>query len=230
MGLRGNLRALRKPRTSELAENGVPAVRLRSLSVLLVVWTISSGSSPPSRQSCVRSPALIGESAAGNDPRDGRLLGLTLAAEIGEVAASRAPAKLISYAGLAPTIEQSGQSSWTGRISKADRRRCAGQRSRQHQPAWRPTKPVAPALTDTKTPTRQANPAKAAVARRVLIASWHVLARQQPFKPRTTVSRRNPPRQAPRDLAARRPTATEKPGQLKPTICAAERRKRTRTP
>jgi hypothetical protein len=27
------------------------------------------------------------------------------------------------------------------------------------------------------------NPAKAAVARKILIAAWHVLARQQPFKP-----------------------------------------------
>jgi hypothetical protein len=27
------------------------------------------------------------------------------------------------------------------------------------------------------------NPAKAAVARKILIAAWHVLSRQQPFKP-----------------------------------------------
>jgi hypothetical protein len=28
------------------------------------------------------------------------------------------------------------------------------------------------------------NPAKSAVARKILIAAWHVLSRQQPFKPR----------------------------------------------
>jgi hypothetical protein len=37
----------------------------------------------------------------------------------------------------------------------------------------------------------KANPAKAAVARKVLIAAWHVLARDEPFKssaPRATAS------------------------------------------
>ncbi len=52
-------------------------------------------------------------------PGVAELLGLTLAAEIGEVSRFAAARKLVGYSGLAPTIKQSGQSSRTGRISKA---------------------------------------------------------------------------------------------------------------
>ena len=51
-------------------------------------------------------------------------------------------------------------------------------------------------LTDVKRRHGKANPAKAAVARKLLIAAWHVLARDKPFEPsasRTT----HPARQAP---------------------------------
>ena len=34
-----------------------------------------------------------------------------------------------------------------------------------------------------KARTGKANPAKAAVARKLLIACWHVLSREEPFKP-----------------------------------------------
>jgi len=63
-------------------------------------------------------------------PGIGNLLGLTIAAEIGEVARFRAPAKLIGYAGLAPRVKQSGDRSRTGALSKAARARCAGRRSK----------------------------------------------------------------------------------------------------
>ena len=36
---------------------------------------------------------------------------------------------------------------------------------------------------DVKARTGKANPAKSAVARKVLIACWHVLSREEPFKP-----------------------------------------------
>lgn len=76
----------------------------------------------------------------------------------------------------------SGQSSRTGRISKAgpDTLRWAAVEAAQQ--AWRPTNPWHRLYTDTKARHSKANPAKAAVARKVLIASWHILARQQPFK------------------------------------------------
>jgi transposase, IS5 family len=51
--------------------------------------------------------------------------------------------------------------------------------------AWRPTRRAASPARRTRRP---GNPAKAAVARKILIASWHVLARQEPFKPSTAAA------------------------------------------
>ena len=51
------------------------------------------------------------------------------------------------------------------------------------QGAWRETNPWHRLYSDAKARTGKANPAKAAVARKVLIACWHVLSREQPFKP-----------------------------------------------
>jgi hypothetical protein len=51
------------------------------------------------------------------------------------------------------------------------------------QQAWRPSSPWRRLYTDTKHRHGKANPAKTAVARKVLIATWHVLARKEPFKP-----------------------------------------------
>ena len=42
--------------------------------------------------------------------------------------------------------------------------------------------PVAPALSELVKRAGK-NPAKSAVARKILIACWHILSRQQPFKP-----------------------------------------------
>ena len=56
--------------------------------------------------------------------------------------------------------------------------------------AWRPSNPWHPLYSDI-TARAGKNPAKSAVARKVLIAAWHVLSREQPFKParpRTTDS------------------------------------------
>jgi transposase len=80
-------------------------------------------------------------------------------------------------------IKQSGQSSRVGRISKAgpDTLRWAAVEAAQH--AWRPSNPWHGLYTDIKRRHGKANPAKAAVARKILIASWHILARNQPFKP-----------------------------------------------
>ena len=59
-------------------------------------------------------------------PGPGELLALTIAAEVGPISRFPSARKLIGYAGLAPTIKQSGQSSWTGRISKAGSPRSRG--------------------------------------------------------------------------------------------------------
>ena len=115
-------------------------------------------------------------------PGVAELLGLTLASEIGDIARFPSARQLVGYSGLTPTIKQSGQSARTGRISKAgpDTLRWAAVEAAQQ--AWRPTNPWHRLYTDTKTRHGKANPAKAAVARKVLIAACHILARQQPFK------------------------------------------------
>ena len=55
-------------------------------------------------------------------PGIGSVLGLTIAAGIGEVARFPSPRKLIGYAGLAPRIKQSGERSRSGELSKAGSR------------------------------------------------------------------------------------------------------------
>jgi transposase len=126
----------------------------------------------------------------GTIPGIGDLLGLTFAAEIGDVARFSAPRKLIGYAGLAPRISQSGDRSRTGALSKAGSRTLRWAAVEAAHQAWRATNPWHQLYTDI---ARRAgkNPAKSAVARKVLIAAWHVLSREQPFqapRPRTTHS------------------------------------------
>jgi hypothetical protein len=51
------------------------------------------------------------------------------------------------------------------------------------QQAYRPTNPWHRLYTDTKNKHGKTNPAKAAVARKILIAAWHILSREEPFTP-----------------------------------------------
>jgi transposase len=74
-------------------------------------------------------------------PGIGELLGLTITAEIGEIARFASARKLIAHAGLTPAIKQSEQSAWTGRISKADLPRRGGRdRGNTARVAERPTR------------------------------------------------------------------------------------------
>jgi transposase len=121
-------------------------------------------------------------------PGVAELLGLTIASEVGDIARFPSARKLVGYSGLTPTIKQSGQSCRTGRLSKAgpDTLRWAAVEAAQH--AWRPSNPWHRLYTDIKKRHGKSNPAKAAVARKILIASWHVLARGEPFKPSTAAA------------------------------------------
>lgn len=115
-------------------------------------------------------------------PGVGNLLGLTLAAEIGDIARFAAPPKLIGYAGLAPRVYQSGDRSRTGALSKAGSRTLRWAAVEAAQQAWRPNNPWHQLYSDLAK-RHGRNPAKSAVARKILIAAWHVLARNEPFKP-----------------------------------------------
>jgi transposase len=183
-GLRRNLTALRKPGALEdLAEHGVPDVWLHSITTLLaVIDDLDRQLAPLERE--LRPLARSDERAKllMTIPGIAELLGLTIASEIGDISRFPSARKLVGYAGLAPRIKQSGQSSRIGQLTKAgpDTLRWAAVEAAQQ--AWRPSNPWHELYVDIKRRHGKANPAKAAVARKVLIAAWHVLSLQQPFK------------------------------------------------
>jgi transposase len=117
-------------------------------------------------------------------PGIGDLLGLTIAAEIGDVSRFMTARKLVGYSGLTPRVYQSGEKSRTGKLSKTGSTMLRWAAIEAAQQAWRPNNPWHQLYRDVKERCGgKGNPAKAAVARKVLIASWHVLALQQPFTP-----------------------------------------------
>ena len=124
-----------------LERRGVPAAWRASIAELLEVIAEMDGRSPDRR----RAAPLAAEDARARllmtMPGIGPLLGLTFAAEIGEVSRFSSPAKLIGYAGLAPRISQSGDRSVTGSLSKAGSRTLRWAAVEAANQAWRPTTP-----------------------------------------------------------------------------------------
>jgi transposase len=121
-------------------------------------------------------------------PGVGPLLALTIASTVGEVSRFGSASQLVGYSGLVPRVHQSGESSRTGRLSKAGSPllRWAAVEAAQH--AWRPQNPWHRLYVDVRRRHGHGNAAKAAVARKVLIAAWHVLSRNEPFKPAARVA------------------------------------------
>jgi transposase len=183
-GLRISLQRLRSADAMTLLERqGMPSVWRRSIAEALdVIELLDARITPIDHELRPLARADARVVLLDTIPGIGDLLGLTLASEIGDVARFGSARKLIGYAGLAPKINQSGDRSHTGALSKAGSRtlRWAAVEAAQH--AWRPTNPWHPLYTDLAKRAGK-NPAKAAVARKILIAAWHVLSRQQPFKP-----------------------------------------------
>jgi transposase len=183
-GLRLSLKRLRAPDAMGLLEQrGVPEVWRRSIAEALAVIDLLDERITPIDQELgplARADARV--VLLDTIPGVGELLGLTIASEIGDVARFGSPRKLIGYAGRAPKINQSGDRSRTGALSKAGSRtlRWAAVEAAHH--AWRPSNPWHQLYSDIAARAGK-NPAKSAVARKILIAAWHVLSRQQPFKP-----------------------------------------------
>jgi hypothetical protein len=103
--------------------------------------------------------------------------GLTLLAAIGDVARFSTAKELVGYAGLGARVHDSGQTHHTGRITKSGRRdiRCvmveaAHTASRSH-PHWR-------AELARLEPRLGHNKAIVAIARKLLVAVWHVLTKK----------------------------------------------------
>ena len=182
-GLKISLRRLLAPDAMELLERrGVPGPWRASIAELLEVIAEMDG----------RAKLIEAElrPVAAEDPRAellmtmpgiGPLLGLTIAAEIGEVARFSSPAKLVGYAGLAPRISQSGERSAIGSLSKAGSRTLRWAAVEAANQAWRPTNPWHGHYRRISQ-RHGKNPAKSAVARKILIAAWHMLARNEPFR------------------------------------------------
>ena len=161
-GLRRSLTALRKPGAiEELAEYGVPVVWRQSIVTLLgVVDDLDAQLEPLERElrpHARRDPRV---QLLMTIPGVAELLGLTLASEIGDIERFSTARQLVGYSGLTPTIKQSGQSSRTGRISKAgpDTLRWAAVEAAQQ--AWRPTNPWKSALHRRQDPPRQEQPSQ----------------------------------------------------------------------
>ena len=184
-GLRISLKRLRELDASELlTRRGVPAV-----------WRASIASHLEEIDHLDRLVASIDREIgpiASADPRAkllatipgvGPLIGLTFASEIGDVSRFSAPSKLVGYAGLAPRVSQSGERSATGRLSKAGSRTLRWAAVEAANQAWRSSNPFHEHYLRVAA-RHGKNPAKSAVARKLLITSWHMLSRGQVFQPR----------------------------------------------
>jgi transposase len=191
-GLRVSLKRLREPDAMAMLEaRGVPeAWRASIAEALAVIDLLDARAAPFERELRALAAADRRVMLLRTIPGIGDLLGLTIASEIGDVSRFSSPRKLIGYAGLAPRVSQSGDRSRTGALSKAGSRTLRWAAVEAAHQSWRPTNPWHGLYCDI---TKRAgkNPAKSAVARKILIAAWHVLSREQPFKParpRTTDS------------------------------------------
>jgi transposase len=183
-GLRLSLERLRAPDAMELlAARGVEETWRRSIAEALAVIDLLDERIAPLHEElrpfAAADPRVL---LLRTIPGIGELLGLTFAAEIGDVARFASPRKLIGYAGLAPRVSQSGDRSRTGALSKAGSRTLRWAAVEAAHQAWRSSNPWHELYT-TLAARHGKNPAKSAVARKILIAAWHVLSRDQPFKP-----------------------------------------------
>lgn len=183
-GLRVSIKKLREPDGIELlAARGVPeAWRASIVELLGTIDDLDRRIAP-----------IEGElrPKAGTDPRArllatipgvGPLISLTIAAEIGEVARFASAGKLVGYAGLAPRINQSGDRSRTGALSKAGSRTLRWAAVEAANGAWRASNPWHSHYLSVAS-RHGKNPAKSSVARKVLIAAWHMLQRGEVFDP-----------------------------------------------
>ena len=183
-GLRLSHARLRRPDAIELlARRGVPAVWRASIAELLeLAEEMDRRITPLDRELDPLARSDRRARLLATMPGIGPLLGLTFAAEIGEVARFSSPGKLVGYAGLAPRVSQSGERSRTGALSKAGSRTLRWAAVEAANQAWRPANPWHGHYLRV-TARHGKNPAKSSVARKLLITAWHMLSRDEPFKP-----------------------------------------------
>jgi transposase len=111
-------------------------------------------------------------------PGVGWIVAVTLLAAIGDIARFPAAKKLVGYAGLGSRVHESGQSRRRGRITKAGRRDIrrvmiqAAHAAARYHPHWH-------AELARLEPRLGRNKAIVAIARKLLVAVWHVLTKRQ---------------------------------------------------
>jgi transposase len=183
-GVRTRLTRLRQADGLCLLERrGVPEVWRRSIAeALAVIDFLDERISPLDRELAPLARSDPRVALLETIPGVATLLGLTIASEIGDVARFASARKLVGYSGLTPRVKQSGKSERTGPLTKAGPRVLRWAAVEAAQSAWRESNPWHP-LYQRIAARDNSGEAKAAVARKVLIASWHILSRQQPFKP-----------------------------------------------
>ena len=182
-GLRISHARLRKADSMELlASRGVPEVWRASIAELLELASeMDRRIDPIDRELGPIARADERARLLATIPGVGPLLSLTFAAEIGDVSRFAGPGKLIGYAGLAPRVSQSGERSATGTLSKAGSRTLRWASVEAANNAWRPSNPWHGHYLRVSA-RHGKNPAKSAVARKLLIVAWHMLSRREPFK------------------------------------------------
>jgi transposase len=110
-------------------------------------------------------------------PGVGLLTALTVLAAIGDVTRFESAKKLVGYAGLGASVHDSGQTHRTGRITKTGRRDLrhvlveAAWAAVEYHPYWKAEFARLARRMDE-------NKAVVAIARRLLVAIWHVLTEQ----------------------------------------------------
>jgi transposase len=183
-GLRLSLERLRAPDAMELlAARGVEETWRRSIAEALAVIDLLDERIAPLR-------AELAPFAAADRrvlllrtiPGIGELLGLTIAAEIGDVARFGSPPQT-------DRLRRHGAAHQSVRRALTHRRALEGRlahaalgRRRGRPPVLATDQPWHQLYTQLAA-RHGKNPAKSAVARKVLIATWHVLSRNEPFKP-----------------------------------------------
>ncbi|MGH3141713.1 MAG: IS110 family transposase, partial [Gaiellales bacterium] len=185
-GVRVSLARLRRADGLTLLERaGVPEVWRRSVSECLALIDFLDARIAP-LDAELRPFAHADPRAVLLDtiPGVAELLALTIAVEIGEISRFARPEKLVSYGRLAPRVHQSGDGRpRSGPLSKSGSRLLGWAAVEAAQQAWRETNPWHQLYLDVGRRSRNHNSAKAAVARKILIAAWHMLSRNQPFNP-----------------------------------------------
>jgi len=185
-GVRVSLERLRRADGLALLEQaGLPAVWRRSISECLsVVDFLDERLEPLDAELIPFAHADPRAVLLDTIPGVAELLALTIAVEIGEVSRFASPQKLVSYARLAPRVRQSGEGRpRSGPLSKSGSRLLGWAAVEAAQQAWREANPWHELYLDVGRRAGNPNSAKAAVARKILSAAWHMLSRNEPFKP-----------------------------------------------